>query len=509
MHPKRDQLGNEVVALRKNKYPQYDWSDFEALVEGQKSGKSGSGIYHSIWVTEEKPVRIKKFNGYAPAHIGDAFWIVTVSSDFNETTSIIKENLYSTITVMTLIGLGAVGAALYIYSLRAKHRKMEVEARYLDQVKDLNEELLKSRRKFIKLFNTGSHLTIVMQAPTDIEGGLIITEANDFACKKLNYERDDLLGMTYKDFDVGLKREILIAHLKSTESNEQIQFETQLKTRDGKVFPVEVFAHRFELEDNFLIMFVARDISARIEQEEELEVNRAIMIYKSQLAAMGEMVGNIAHQWRQPLSSLALLNSNIQDAVLYGEVDDMNVEALFKKSKKVIKSMSQTIDDFRYFFRPIETKECFNIQHCISSTLDLCDERLKYHKIMVERIEDVPVTVRGYPNQLSQVVLNLIGNATDALIENRDEARMIKIKSYIADGFGCLEVYDNGGGASEQVLEKMFEPYFTTKGTESGTGLGLYMSRMIIEKNFNGKIVAENIRQGIVFKIFIPLSGEN
>lgn len=231
------------------------------------------------------------------------------------------------------------------------------------------------------------------------------------------------------------------------------------------------------------------------------------MIYKARLAAMGEMVENIAHQWRQPLSSLALINSNIQDIIRFGEVDEGDLDKLFSKTKRVIKNMSKTIDDFRYFFKPKEKQEPFMVNNCIHSALDFCEERLKHHKIEIHLEEKSQLTIVGYPNQLSQVILNLINNAIDSLIENRRENLLIKIKIDDVSGIGKIEIYDNGGGVEDENLNKIFEPYFTTKDFKKGTGLGLYMARMIVEKNFRGAISAQNEADGIVFSISIPLEG--
>ena len=245
--------------------------------------------------------------------------------------------------------------------------------------------------------------------------------------------------------------------------------------------------------------------------KKEMDENKrkeALMIYQSKFAAMGEMIGNIAHQWRQPLSSLGLIMSNIEDMYEYNDFDKDNFDELMRKAKQLIYKMSQTIDDFRYFFKPKIEKELFSLYDSISTTLELCEENLRFNKIAIEIKRNRNPRAYGDSNQYSQVIFNIINNAIDALMESRRNNKKIEVIIDEYEGINIVEIIDNAGGINKDIMDKIFEPYFTTKSDKKGTGLGLYMSKMIIEKNFNGKIEFYNTDQGVSFKITIPKEGD-
>lgn len=259
-----------------------------------------------------------------------------------------------------------------------------------------------------------------------------------------------------------------------------------------------------------------KDIEKRIKLEKELiktmeeaKEKEHIMIHQSRHAAMGEMIGNIAHQWRQPLSTLSLLISNIEDIVYYGEEDEQYQKEVFERSRTIISKMSETIDDFRNFFRPRSKKESFTMERLLNLVIRINGERLKYHNILLEINSEERIETTGYFNQLCQVMLNLINNSIDALIEKKSSDRRIDIGVEMSEGENIIiTIKDNGGGIPEGIIEKIFDPYFSTKEEKNGTGLGLHMSKMIIEKNFNGSIIAENVKDGVIFKLVIPTEGE-
>lgn len=242
--------------------------------------------------------------------------------------------------------------------------------------------------------------------------------------------------------------------------------------------------------------------------KKEMDENKrkeALMIYQSKFVAMGEMIGNIAHQWRQPLSILGLIITNIEDMHKFDDVDIDVLNDLIGKSRKLIDKMSITIDDFRYFFKPKMDKEYFSIYDSIISTLELTEENSKFHKIKIDIKNTYDVKVYGYSNHYSQVIFNIINNAIDALEESNTENKKIDIEISSDGLYNTVEIKDNAGGIDELTARGIFEPYFTTKQKKQGTGLGLYMSKMIIEKNFNGSIKFHNTNEGACFNISIPV----
>lgn len=248
--------------------------------------------------------------------------------------------------------------------------------------------------------------------------------------------------------------------------------------------------------------------------EKQMQINfeqQQMMFNQAKMAAMGEMIGNIAHQWRQPLNALGLMIQGIEDAHLHGELDESYLHDMTVKSMNKIEFMSQTIDDFRNFFQPNKAKETFDIASAVHKTMDIIGKTLENHHIhlLLEGVEEGKYTIVGYRNELQQVILNLLNNAKDALCSYYGEAldanKWIRVSIEKKDQFIVLSIEDNGGGIPESIMERIFEPYYTTKEEGKGTGIGLYMSKMIIEQNMKGKLEATNHQFGACFKIFFPI----
>ncbi|MTI67890.1 MAG: GHKL domain-containing protein [Firmicutes bacterium] len=236
----------------------------------------------------------------------------------------------------------------------------------------------------------------------------------------------------------------------------------------------------------------------------ELRENKrkeALIIYQARMAAMGEMIANIAHQWRQPLNSLGLILENIKDAYNYNELDTNYLHNSLDKSRNLIDKMSETIDDFRYFLNPNNNKEKFIVYEKVKSVLDLIEEKIKYNNIKITYKNIDMVKAYGYPNQYSQAIFNILNNSIDAL--EGEENKEIKISIYKSKDMIVTEIIDNGEGISEDIKDKIFKMYFTTKKSSKGTGLGLYMTKKIIE-NMDGYLSFKNLNKGLLMKVEIP-----
>ena len=217
---------------------------------------------------------------------------------------------------------------------------------------------------------------------------------------------------------------------------------------------------------------------------------------QSKLASMGEMIGNIAHQWRQPLNALNINIQNLDDDYADGLIDEKFLEKFIKKNRKIIEFMSNTIDDFRNFFRIDKKKSKFFVKKAIEHVLSIQSAVLKNHNISLEIIGD-DFEIDGFESEFKQVMLNLINNAKDALIEKQIANPKITIKL----SKNKIEVIDNAKGIPKDIIDRVFEPYFTTKEQGKGTGMGLYMSKVIIETNMKGSLSAKNIEGGASFTI--------
>lgn len=241
--------------------------------------------------------------------------------------------------------------------------------------------------------------------------------------------------------------------------------------------------------------------------QEEIEKNREkeqLLVEKSRFIALGEMISNIAHQWRQPLSELSSILMNIKLKHRIGALDTDTMQKKADEADKVLDYMSHTIDDFRNFFMPKKEKETFELHNIMDSVMTIISSSLENNNINVNIIIDKKITVNTYLNEYQQVVLNIMTNAKDILIENNIKDAFIKIIAYEENDSIVLSVEDNGGGIRTHPKNKVFEPYFTTKSHADGTGIGLYMSKVIIDKNMNGKLKVRNTKIGAKFSIYIP-----
>ncbi len=221
------------------------------------------------------------------------------------------------------------------------------------------------------------------------------------------------------------------------------------------------------------------------------------ILHQSKMAQMGEMIGSIAHQWRQPLNEISTGIQNLKYDYKEGLlVDEKYIKAFIDKNKKTIAFMSRTIDDFRDFFRVDKEKKEFNVSDAIQSIINMQSAQLANYNIKL-KFSPKEFNYVGFESEFQQVILNIINNAKDALVENKIINPLITIE--IEDN--TITIADNAGGIPSSVLDRIFEPYFTTKEQGKGTGMGLYMSKMIIEDNMGGKIVVTNKHGGAMFII--------
>lgn len=244
-----------------------------------------------------------------------------------------------------------------------------------------------------------------------------------------------------------------------------------------------------------------------------------MLVQQSRMAAMGEMIGAIAHQWRQPINAIGLLVQDFEDAFEFGEMDKEYVKTAIMSIMQNINFMSQTIDDFRNFLKPSKEKLNFDIKAAIEEIMSMFEGILKKAAIEIT-LENAEGTFlrTGYPNEFKQVILNIINNARDAIVSCRKKGQIgkdthgvIKISlekkagDAAQDGDDKVIIYvrDNGGGIPEDVISRIFDSYFTTKPDDKGTGIGLYMSKTIIENNMGGRLSARNITGGAEFMIEI------
>jgi signal transduction histidine kinase len=262
----------------------------------------------------------------------------------------------------------------------------------------------------------------------------------------------------------------------------------------------------------YIIYFVlSKNYALEIEVKnriKELREKEQLIIQQSKMATMGEMIGNIAHQWRQPLNVIAIKKAEVVDSYYDDLLTDEMMERFDNDLDHTLQYMSKTIDDFRNFFIPTKEKIEFDIIQSIYESNNIVLSQLKNHNIdLIFEPNDDHIYLVGYPNEFKQVIINLINNAKDAILKRVENSEIDRgnINIYIknSDNEIYISITDNGGGIPKSILQKVFEPYFTTKFKSQGTGLGLYMSKTIIEKNMSGKLLVKNVKNGAKFTIIL------
>ena len=314
----------------------------------------------------------------------------------------------------------------------------------------------------------------------------------------------------------GEKRPILIDYI----FMENADFESKYPgiCREGDTFTAEMFckalynnkgawlvAKASLLHDSFgNILGAIETIRDITDQRAAMEQER-IMIHQSRMATMGEMINNIAHQWRQPLNTLSILLYNFKDAFKFNEMDETWLNQNIAAGNCLIQKMSTTIDDFRNFFRPDKNIKVFSVLENIKEAVALMELSFQHNDISIHIDAPHDLTLSGFPNEYSQVLLNLLSNAKEAMLaHNTTISGRVDIIAAEENGQGRVSIRDNGGGIPEDILERIFDPYFTTK--EKGSGIGLYMSKIIIERNMHGSLTVKNVDGGAEFRVSVPLA---
>jgi PAS domain S-box-containing protein len=279
--------------------------------------------------------------------------------------------------------------------------------------------------------------------------------------------------------------------------------ELSAQRKDGTSFPIELSLAGMQLDGKWYGVGLARDITARKQADAEMQRKDHLLMQQARLAAMGEMIGNIGHQWRQPLNILGLLVQNLRYDFHEGRLGADDLDAYVDKAMKAIGQMSATIDDFRNFFQPNRQAEDFNPQACIADCARLLEASLKANQIEL-RVQGAPeLRMHGYPGELSRVLLNILTNAKEALAERKTLVERHIDVALTGDGDDVVvTIGDNAGGIAPEHMEKVFDPYFTTK--EKGTGIGLYMARIVVEQRLHGSIHVENTVEGARFTLRLP-----
>ena len=309
----------------------------------------------------------------------------------------------------------------------------------------------------------------------------------------------ELINKSFNDLIHNKNRDIL---------NEKEPFETNLIREDGSEFNAIINIKDTSLNNQIFKIVTIVDI-------EDLKRKENLMAEQTKLAAMGEMLGNIAHQWRQPLNIISMSSSNLKLKNDIGELCSSTLSESLSLILRTTNHLSDTIDTFNDFLKTDKEKSFFNVNENIKNSISLVDSFFKNFNIDIILELEEGIFINSLANEFSQAFINILNNAKDAIVLNLkdDENGLIKIKTKKIDNFIEISILDNAKGIEKDILNKIFEPYFTTKHKYQGTGLGLYMTRKIINSSMGGEITVQNKKfvhnqkkyEGAEFKIKIPI----
>lgn len=254
------------------------------------------------------------------------------------------------------------------------------------------------------------------------------------------------------------------------------------------------------------------NITKEIIRGQQLKEKETLLVQQSKMASMGEMLENIAHQWRQPLSIISTVATGIVAEKEYGISNKKTELSKLREINHSVQYLSETINDFRDFFKTDKEKAIFNLSKAYTKTLNIINSKFKTRNIkVIENLTDI--NLNGIENEVIQVIINILNNARDVLETKENQEKLIFVSIYTKDNQAILEIKDNGGGIPENIIHKIFEPYFTTKHQSQGTGIGLYMSYEMVVKHMGGTIKASNVTydyegvkyDGACFRLALPL----
>ncbi|NPA59024.1 MAG: response regulator [Epsilonproteobacteria bacterium] len=366
-----------------------------------------------------------------------------------------------------------------------------------NQVRELQESyknISKQKESFQILLDAAMEMIFIH------DKDLNIIDANKTAYKSLGFdEKDDLLYKNLLDFIDEKEHKKILAQI---QKQDELEHEVEIKNSvDATIVTLcKTKSSIIDLENIYITTML--DITTLKQKETQL-------LHQSRLAQMGEMISMIAHQWRQPLNTISSYNDSIKLKTILDKIDNETIMDITKKISTQVHFLSSTIDDFRNFFKPDKEMSKTTLNKITNDVLEIIEFSLTNNHITCNIELNSHTQFMSFENELKQVVINLIKNAQDALIEKNIEEPYIEIKTYDDDKNMIFQIKDNGGGIEQHIIEKIFKPYFSTKSEKEGTGLGLYMSKTIVEKHCMGQLLVENTCDGVIFKIVLKMDKTN
>ncbi|HTP66540.1 MAG TPA: ATP-binding protein [Geobacteraceae bacterium] len=379
------------------------------------------------------------------------------------------------------------------------------------QLEETRRDLEVSRDRYLDLYDFAP-LGYITLDDKGIIGAINLTGAN-----LLGVPRETLIGTPFTSYMHKGDSSNLFRHLRQCrKSGQQIVADMGVVINGGSVIQAQLSTLPYQGEDGMTLFRTAitdvtalkeaeaalhRETTERLRTMEELRDKDRIFLQQSRQAAMGEMIGNIAHQWRQPLNALGLTIQDIGLAYEMGEFTTEQLNASIAGAMDIIYHMSRTIDDFRNFYKPDMEKRWFRVDQVLTRAISLVEENFREHRITIDVSADEELEISGYHNEYAQVLLNILMNARDVLLERGTNEPQVALRAWQEQRKSVVTICDNAGGICEEIMDKIFDPYFTTKESGLGTGIGLFISKSIIENKMGGRLTARNAGPGAEFRI--------
>jgi signal transduction histidine kinase len=320
---------------------------------------------------------------------------------------------------------------------------------------------------------------------------------------KLDFKNGDFVSLNGKTYKVIISNNYKFSENGQKDMLKMIYF-----------FDVTYFVENFEeIKNQFILRHIVLILAAiivlyfsftfyekrvNILRDENLNKDK-MLLQQSKLAIMGEMIAMIAHQWKQPLAAQKAIIGGIQLKKRLNKLQNEDVEVGMDKLNSIINHMNDTISDFTNFFKPNKHKKIIRIEDVLNDCLSIIESSLQRHQIYIHK-EYEEIELEIFDKELKQVFLNILSNAKDALVENKETNRAIFIKAFKEDNKNIITISDNAGGIPNDIINKVFDPYFSTK-AKNGTGLGLYMSKTIVDEHLNGLLSVSNGIDGAIFRV--------
>ncbi len=380
----------------------------------------------------------------------------------------------------------------------------------------IENELKISEERYKNMFNDTKAIMLLVDPIS-----FFIVDANDAACAFYGYEREEITQKKITDINIS-QRDVIISSMAKAKSKVQNLFLFKHRLSNGDIRDVEVLSSPIQMKDKVLLFSIIQDITEKMKLEEEIRtINQnlqkrveeevaknlakdRLMLEQSKQVSMGELLVNISHHWRQPLCAVGVSIQDIKDAYQHGELNETYITQNVENAMDELQKLSETIDNFRSFYIKSKDMTEFTIANEINKAESLLSGYIKDKCIVIDKDLDESLVIQGYPNEFAHVILNILTNAKDKFVEKSITGGIIKLRlNKDITGKIIISISDNGGEIPEHIMSRLFQPYFTTKDKSQGTGMGLYMAKVIIEKNMKGTITVRNNDGWCEFRIEI------